>query len=271
MENNFENNVIVEETAAPAAENKAIEFANKVKDSVVAFVDKIKADPKGLGLKLSVIALAAVILIVGAFVVVGAATNNYKTPIKTMQKYDNMRSYYEDSDRQIALANGFCEKELKAMAKLQQSTEDYKDEKADAKEDFKDAIQDMKDEYGNNYKYTYKVIDKEKLDKDELKDIRDNFRDQADSIESMIEETEDYDSDDWEDAADSMGFDGEKSKAKKYVSILKDLRKKYKSAKVTAGYNLTVEITLKGSELDEPEVVEKEYQVIKVNGRWTLN
>lgn len=267
MENNVENNVNVEETAAPATD-KAMELVNKVKDGVLGFVDKIKADPKGFGVKIGAIVVAAVIVIVGLFIGVGAATNNYKTPIKTMQKYANMKSYYDSTDKQIALANGFCEDELKAMAKLEKSTEDYKEDKADAKEDFKDGIDEMKDEYGSNYKYTYKVIDKEKLDKDELKDIRDNFRDQADAIESMIEETEDFDSDDWEDMADSLGFDGEKSKAKKYVSILKDMRKAYKGAKVTAGYTLTVEVSLSGSELDEPEVDEREITVIKVNGRW---
>lgn len=265
MENNFENTVVTEEKTSPV-----VNIVNKVKDAVMGVVTKVKEDPKGFGIKLGAIVLAAIIAIVAVFVVIGACTNNYKTPIKTLQKFDNKKTYYDMYDRQIALANGFCEKEYKAIAKLYKSTDDYKDELADDKEDFKDTIADLKEEYGSNYKYKYKVIEKEKLDKDELKDIRDDYRDMADSLADQLEEYKDFESEDWEDMADSMGFDGDKSKAKKYVSILKDMRKEYKGAKVTAGYVLTVEITLSGSELDEDEVVEKEYTVIKVNGRWII-
>lgn len=263
MENNFENTVVTEEKTSPV-----VNIVNKVKDAVMGVVTKVKEDPKGFGVKLGAIVLAAIIAIVAVFVVIGALSNNYKTPIKTMQKFANQKSYYDMYDRQIALANGFCEKEIKAIAKLYKSTDDYKDELADAKEDFKDAIEERKEELGKNYKVKYKVIEKEKLDKDELKDIRDNYRDQADALENQLEEYEDFESEDWEDMADSMGFDGDKSKAKKYVSILKDLRKEYKGAKVTAGYVLTVEITTTGSELDEPIVEEDEITVVKVNGRW---
>ena len=78
----------------------------------------------------------------------------------------------------------------------------------------------MKDEYGKNYKYTYKITYKEKLEKDDLKEFRDELRDAAKSLEGVVELTEDYDSDDWEDMADEMGFDGEKSKAKKFIKSM---------------------------------------------------
>ena len=279
MENNTQNvNVETEvnaapETAAPAndfvakAKDFALNIFSKAKDFALNIFSKIKADPKGFGVKLGAIALAAILVIVGLCVGVSAATNNYKTPIKTMQKYANMKKYYDSSDKQMDLLNGFAEKESKALMKVMKASELYDDENLDdLKEDFKDQIEDMKDEYGKNFKYTYKIVDKEKLDRDELKEYREELRDYADALDSQIEAADDFDSDDWEDMADSMGLS--KSKAKKYYSILKDVQKVYKKAKVTAGYTLTVEITLTGSELDEPEVKETEIVVLKVNGRW---
>lgn len=269
--------VVAEETSAKAtaadfiakAKDFAIGVYTKVKDFCVDLFGKIKADPKGLGVKLGAIVLGAIVVIVGLCVGISVATNNYKTPIRTMQKYANTKKYYDSYDEQFDLLNGFCEKESKKLVDLMKDSEAYdEDSIEDAKDDFKDYIQDLKDEYGKNYKYTYKVIDKEKLDKDELKEYRDDLRDEAEALETQIENSKDFDSDDWEDIADSMGFDGNKSKAKKYYSILKDVRKVYKSAKVTAGYDLTVEVTLTGSELDEPETYEIDVTVLKVNGRW---
>lgn len=263
MENNFENTVVTEETASPAAN-----IVDKVKAAVTGIVSKVKADPKGFGVKLGAIVLAAVIAIVAVFVVIGNVTNNYKTPIKVMQKYDNKKTYYDESETMVAMLNGFCEKEIKAYVKLMKSSEDYKDELADAKEDFKDTIADLKDEYGNNYKYTYKVVEKEKIDKDDLKDVRDNLRDLADKYEDALDALDEYESEDWEELADQMGLDGNKSKAKKIKDIMKGIRKELKGAKVSAGYELEVVKTLKGSELDEPIETEMTIKVYKVNGRW---
>lgn len=249
------------------AKNNAICVFTKVKDFCVELFEKIKADPKGLGVKLGAILLGAIIVIVGLSVGINAVTNNYKTPIKVMQKYDNSKKYYDSFDKQLDLLNGFCEDEYEDLVKLMKSSEEYdEDEIADAKEDFQDEIEDMKEEYGKNYKYTYKIIEKEELDKDDLREYRDELRDYADSLESQLEIVEEYDSDDWEDIADDLGLS--KSKAKKYYSILEDIRKVYKKAKVSAGYDLTVEVTLTGSELEEPETDEIDITVLKVDGRW---
>lgn len=243
----------------------------KGKAFVETTVAKVKANPKEMGIKIGAVVLAVVVLVTLLFVGIGAITNNCKTPVKIMQKYANERKYYESTDMTVELLNGFGEKEVKAFVKLYEDSEDYEDNLEDAKDRFEESIEDKKDEYGKNYKYTYKIIDKEKLDKDELKEFRDNLRNRADNYEEQIEETEDFDSDDWEEFADVLGFDGNKSKAKTLVSALKNLRKLYKNAKVTAGYKLTVEIVITGSELDEPDKTEMELNVYKVNGRWTTS
>lgn len=269
--------VEAEQPAAPVTEasanaEKVKALLNGAKDKGVSVFGKVvtafKADPKKMGIRVGAVLLAAIVVVVGLFVGVGALTNNYKTPIKTMEKYANTKKYYATTDMTVELLNGFCEKETKALMKLYADSEDYEDSLEDAKDLFEDHVEEMKDNYGKNYKYSYKVIDKEKLDKDEIRDFRDTLRDRADSLETIIEQTEDYDSDDWEDMADNMGFDGSKSKAKAVISAMKDIRKVYKSAKVSAGYRLTVVVELTGSELDEPEENEREITVYKVNGRW---
>lgn len=248
------------------------EVKNKVTDSCGPAIEKVtgafKADPKSFLIKIGAAVLAVILVIVLLSVGINAITNTYKTPIKTMEKYANAKKYYDNFDKSLDSLNGFAEKEMKAIYKLYKSTEDYKEDLEDNKEDFNDRIDDLKDEYGKNYKYTYKITDKEELEREDVKEFRENLRNMADSLESQIESTEDYDSDDWEDMADDMGFDGNKKKAKAYISALKDLRKVYKSAKVTKGYELTVETKLTGSELDEPKEDELTIRVYKVNGRW---
>jgi hypothetical protein len=148
------------------------------------------------------------------------------------------------------------------------STEDYEDEIEDAEAFFEESIEEMKEEYGSNYKYSYIIEEKEELDSDELRDFRDDLREVAENLKSLTDRTDDYDSDEWEDFADDMGFDGDKSKAREFISAVDDLRKVYKTAKVTDGYRLWVTVELDGSELDEPEEEEMEICVFKVNGRW---
>lgn len=242
-------------------------IVGKVKELFAAFVNSAKANPKKFKLACGAILLVIVLIIGGSFAV-SVATNNYKTPIKTMQKYANMKKYYDPVKESLAEANGLFADEIKAMAKLEKSKEDYKDDLEDAKDNFAERIENMQDEYGKNYKITYKVTDKEKIDKDDLKDYRDSLRDYAEQLEKMIDSTDDYDSEDWEDMADNLGFDGDKASAKKYVRILEDMRKELRSARVTAGYELEVTQKITGSELDEPEEEEMTITVYKVNGRW---
>ena len=100
-----------------------------------------------------------------------------------------------------------------------------------------------------------------------MKDFRDSLRDRADnladSIDDFIDEAE---SEDWEDMADEMGIS--KSQAKELAKAALKLAKKLKSAKITAGYELSGTRTLTGKELDEPIESEWSMVVYKVDGRW---
>ena len=125
-------------------------------------------------------------------------------------------------------------------------------------------VEEFEDEYGKNYKFYYEIEDKEKIDKDDLKDLQEELRDLADEY---YDEVKDIDNDDLEDWADDA--DLKLSDAKKLKNEAVSLCKKAKKAKITAGYELDVTYYVKGSELDEPEeLYEATITVYKVNGKW---
>lgn len=245
MENNtFENQVQQEKSVqeAPAA-TEAVEKAKKFPVKLVAI------------LGVAVVAIIAVILLIGAL------SNTYKAPIKNEVKLLNTKSYAQYEKLSIAQFNGLCESEMKAIYKLRQKSDDY--DKSEEKEDFKDEIEDMKDEYGNNYKYSIKIEDKEKIDRDELKDLQEDLRDRG---EAILDELKDLESEDIEDMADEAGIS--KAQCKKMIKKMKSIAKTLKKAKISAGYDLDITTILRGSELDERQESEDTCTVYKINGRW---
>lgn len=245
--------------------NDNYEVINEVETPVEAPVaqPKKKASVKTLAI-LAGVAVAAIILVV---VLLSIFTNTYKTPLNLQMDLLNEKKASNMQDAGIEILNGLCESEYKDLLKIMKKNDDYKDMMEEQEEYYEEHIENQKDEYGKNYKYSYKIEEKEEIDKDDLKELRDEIKDYAKMLKNIIDETDDFDSDDWEDLADMMGFSS-KSEAKKVIDVLEDVYKELKGAKVTKGYELTVTITLKGSELDEPKEEEETICVYKVNGRW---
>lgn len=240
MENNTYENEFVPETEAPKAPAKG----------------------NGAGKKNLILAAVAVVAVVAIIVVLSLLGNTYKTPLKAAEKLLNMKSVEKIINNVPSVLNGFGEKEAKTIIKIAKKSEQYEDLIEDAEDSYADTVEDMKDEYGKNYKITLKVDEKEKLEKDDLKEFRNQLRDVAEYGEML----DDLDSDDYEDLADELGV--KKSDIKKAVEELKNFCKDCKSAKVTAGYELSVIMSLNGSELDEPEETDMTIRVFKVDGRW---
>lgn len=84
-------------------------------------------------------------------------------------------------------------------------------------------LDDFEDEYGKNIKISYKVLDKEKIDKDDLEKVEDKLKDR---------------------------YDGKK-------------------IKVTAGYKLTVKMTIKGKTDKDSDTTK--FYVYKINGKWSFS
>ena len=215
-----------------------------------------------LNLKLIIPIVAVIaVLAIAIPILYGVFFNNYKTPLKMAAKIENAKTY----DAQVKAtinASGFLKKEVKGIYNIVKKSEEFDlDEERD---DYKEMVEDLEEEYGKNYKFYIEVEDKEKLDKDDLKDYKDELKDTGKAMKSQYE---DLDSDDIEDMADYMGLS--KSNAKKLVKLMESAAKKMRSAKVTAGYELSVKYMVKGSELDEPEeLYEDEIVVLKINGKW---
>ena len=200
------------------------------------------------------VAIAAIVVALVLFVF-----NTYKTPLALAEKAANNKKASVALDKQVAMLNGFCEDEYKEIVKVLKKSDYYED----MLEQYEEQIEYYKDEYGSNYKIKYKITNKEKIDKDELKELRDEIREMG---EEMLYELEEADSDYYEEGADELGIS--ESQAKKIVKAMKSVAKTLKKAKITEGYTLTVTETIKGSELDEPEEDEYEIEVYKINGRW---
>lgn len=279
MENNLSENEYkpeqdVQQAEQPVAENSANGkngFVQKVKDFVrklelgkklKTLVSPLKALPK----KVWIIAGSALLALVVLITTISLLSNTYKTPVKIMENLANSKRFVSTYDKSAKMLNGFCKNEVDAILKLAKKVDGYEDAMEDAKDSFEDGIQELKDEYGNNYKISYIIDDKEKLEKDDLKKVRDALRELADNYEELADEADDFDSDDWEDFADEVELS--KANAKKLVAAVEDLGKICKTAKVSAGYELTLTKRITGSELDEPEEDETTMRVYKIDGRW---
>lgn len=239
--------------------------ADKAKDLYAnkdSLIEKAKAVPK----KILMAAGAAIAALIALIVALSIFSNTYKTPIKTMQKQANTKTYTSSFRSMRDSLNGLASKEIKAIEKIYKKTDAYKDNIGDMKDDFKEQIADLKDEYGRNYKVTYKIEDKEKLEKEDLKSMRETLRSYADMYDEMEDECKDYGSDEWGDMADEL--DISKANCKKLVKALTKVGKLCRKAKVSKGYELTGVMKLTGSELDEPMEQEFTIRVYKVNGKW---
>jgi len=134
---------------------------------------------------IAIIAAAAVVLIGGVAI---ASANTYKAPIE---------NYFES----IEQGNG--KKLQKAYGKAVVSAMDdefedfYEDGEYDDIDDVFDEMaeafkEDIEGDYGKKTKITYKITDKDKLDKDDLNDYKDTFKD---SFDKKLKVTKGYEVD----------------------------------------------------------------------------
>ena len=218
----------------------------------------------------AILALVAVVaVVIGLIVGLSIAGNNYKVPIKQLEKWDNIKHYTNGKyvSYYSGLANGLGN--VDAIWKAAKKSENYEDNIADRVESLNDGVEDMIDQYGSNYKISYVIKEADPLEKSDLREYRDNLRESIKSLSEVVDESDDASSSDWEDFADELGMT--KSDAKNFVKALGKYCDELKRLDVTAGYELTVIKTITGKELEEPIETELTYTVLKVNGRWVLN
>lgn len=193
-----------------------------------------------------------------------AKVSSYEVLIETMEEFRNKKTYYDQTDMQVAFFGGFCEDEMKDYIALQKKSEYYDEESA--KESFEENIAENNEMYGSDYKFTCKIVDAQAFTDEDLDMYKDDLKDSA---KDMEDELSSYEEDSLSEIAEDMGFTSEDD-AQEYLDIMSAVAKKYKNAEITDGYHLTVEVTLSGSELEEDEVETETYTAIKIDGCWAI-
>ena len=278
MENELEKKVEVDETKEEAVFQpdesvlpvvdescaEETEHASEAKPTKFAKIKKWMASHKKIWIPTVAILLVLAIVVP---VVVAGVTNTYKTPLNLAMDFVNTKEHKDPVKSMLKLLNGFSEDGFSEMfAALKKS--DYFEDLAEYMQDsLESLIEGFEDEYGENYKVAYKIEDKEKLEKADLRELKKAIKEAATYLKNnALDEAEDYDSEDWEDMADTLGVS--KADAKKIVKALERIYQEWKDVEVTDGYELTVTLIANGSDLDEPEEEEQIIKVYKVNGRW---
>lgn len=247
---------VAENQTINAAGEKAKAMAGAASDMAKENYNKLDDKKKNI-IKIAgvVVALLLVVILVKACVGGGS----YDKPFKSMQKLMNKQS--KDVDKYVdALTPKFVSKAYKDALKVLKKS-DYKDDIEDMYDDVEDKLKDtfdnLEDEFGKNVKFTYKITDKDKLDKDDLKDIQEAYQDLGSMLsaaKASIKESDDL-------------SDKEAEKLKKIVGNLSDDLEK---VKVTKGYEIDVKIKIKGKD-DDDETELEDIKVIKVNGEWMID
>lgn len=212
-----------------------------------------------------ILAVVVLVVLIGGVLALRYATNNYMTPIHRLEKIESLKKgnaakLFQEALEDIGVTNG------KELFKLMDKSELLEEAMEGWNESLEASIENTMDKYGDDFKVTYKLLDKTQLKKSELRNYKKQIRNVFSYLESEMDETKDYDSDDWEDLADELEMT--KAQAKNLVAAIKQLADDVSHVEVTDGYELELTRIVTGSELDEPEEDDVTIVVLKINGKW---
>lgn len=238
------------------------------KEKVSAGAEKVKNRLKGkLNRKALVTIGLALVILIGAIVGIRCATNNYMTPIRNMQKTANQHTANYRKALQTDIRNlGVSSGHMNDVVKILRKSDTFLDMNDSVSEFYEELYESRQDKYGDNFKITYTVEDKIKLEKSDLLDCQESYHQDMESAEGFVDAAEYFDDDDWVDFADGLGLTS--AQAKKLVPALKKALKDIGRVEVTNGYELDIVKTITGDALDEPKEDSMTIRVVKVNGRW---
>ena len=216
------------------------------------------------------ITLGAVALVVILLILI-FTKGSYKDPLNQLVKNANKQKTDVTEYLEVFAPDFLMDTYHDGVKLLKDIDEDGYDEGMAEIEDGIDEFHDMLEDYlGKGYKITYKIDDKEKISKDDIKDIQNTWRDLGDQLEIL------------ENSLDLLFVysDVSSSEQKKIKSMLEDLSKKMSKVKINAGYEMTVTIGIKGVDKDDLEDLYNDYNideleidlnVIKINGDWYID
>lgn len=215
----------------------------------------------------SVIGLAVIVILAVLFLKSCFFGSSYKTPLDDMLKIVNKKQTNIDKIADAVVPAMLSDTYEEVIDLLKSNKEYKKDFKKLYDKTLPDAIEDAYDEfydnmeniYGKNIKISYKIEDKEKLDKDERKAIASaysSFAQLSSGITDCIEALENC-------------TEFKEKELKKLVKQVEALEKKLDKFKVSSGYVLDVEFTIKGKKDETSQNMD--IVVIKADGDWMID
>ena len=205
-----------------------------------------------------IVGLIAVILILSAIF-----GGSYKTPIKEYYARQNSKDY-DIEDRFVNQFDGLGKKQLKAIYKIISSSKNWKDAEDDYEDNWKEFCDNNEDEYGKDWKYTYEITDTDELDKDDLKDIKDEFKEAGATLIDAGKRILDMDNDELKDQADSLGL--KKDDLKELGKLLKELGQELKGVELKKGYEVDIDWAVEGKDGDDDG--DYTWTIVKADGDW---
>lgn len=159
---------------APAAEGATP--IDQLKSKTAQAISGFKNSPqRNTYIGIGVVAVAAIVLIVLLFVLLGGG---YKGALN---------DYFDaicDKDGEAYLEATTPEDIIKYLDKEEDYDRD--DQESDAKDTVKRKYSGLKEEFGNDIKISYKVTDKDKVDKDDIDDLNDLLEDEYDDLKIKV-------------------------------------------------------------------------------------
>jgi len=138
-------------------------------------------------------------------------------------------------------------------------------------EDLEAYYEGLENKYGKNVEVSYKITDKEKLDKDDCEDIKEAYESIVESIEKTLG-VEFTDKDDMEKIIDNIDEDAledvSAKQVEKAIKLISGFASELEDMKISKGYILTVDVTVEGKDSDNTD--EYDIYVVKVNGKWCV-
>lgn len=236
-----------------------------VKEKLEPVKEKLKPVKEKLNRKILVPVALILIILIGAISGIRYATNNYMTPIRSIEKLENQSSINAKKFMKTSLKD-LGVKNADEIINILYESDAFLDMMDELEAAIEEAYEKNLDDYGDDFKLTYTVEEKIEMEKSDLRDYQKEFRQFVKDIEEELDETDDFTSDDWEDLADDFGLT--RTQAKKLVSAIKKAVKEIGRPEVTAGYEVDILETRTGEMLDEPEETNSTVRVVKINGRW---
>lgn len=215
----------------------------------------------------SVIGLAIIVILAVLFLKSCFFGSSYKAPLDDMLKIINKKQTNIDKIADVVVPAMLSDTYEEVIDLLKSNKEYKKDFKKLYDKTLPEAIEDTYDEfydnmeniYGKNIKLSYKIEDKEKLDKDERKAIASaysSFAQLSSGITDCIEALENC-------------TEFKEKELKKLVKQVESLEKKLDKFKVSSGYVLDVEFTIKGKKDETSHNMD--IVVIKADGDWMID